>query len=1786
MEQVTSFGNAINNTGDSINNAMQANFMEGFTEYLATAIRGMVSGQGDSSSLSPTDMADVVAEAARKSGADPEVVSQLKSLATDPEILSALTAFDQGLEGTADMADVGASGELLPDFETAMPNPNPGPTIDPGLNGNVKTLNQYSDYISGAGSTFGGTMVGLPSDLNDGASIVLNGMLLKHDNLVNELDGHLKKYPTSVTAHNLLKNAVNESTELNSSRLSARGVLNNIGTGTTVAGSLFSVVHGGINIAAGADMGKDLRIAGGTIGMAKGLYSLTNVVATQVAKRAGGGTAKNVATFLSKTMVAKEVADVGLDAASGLTKAGVGFAIGVGSALAIGMGAVSIAKNAMVADEARRGGNHGRAAMYGVMAALDGVGMVLDVVSLVCDFIPVIGNLASLVLDVVNFGLSLINTVLGFFADMVDTRTPEEKLQADFDSYLDSDAFKEFMTKQGEFYKEKGYDIFKYMVDAESAGLGEEGVDGSSIWKEETRALTDQAKKNLEDQQLRIALIDGSSIGRTLNGRENDDYLDGRSGNDIINGHGGNDILMGGAGNDELNGGDGNDNSNGGSGDDTINGGEGNDTGRGGLGADVINMGPGDDDVIGLLGSDSIDGGDDTDTLYTEDLFKNLESRELNPDWKSSQDQLAEKVANQSNWSAYAPDHEPAIGYNVDLQAGTASGNPNQQAISALDAGLYNTSVFAKKDGAWNDYHRDFSSHYLLDSLPDISVMTQLRENSVESYIAYNHHDSWNTYLFSNNPDPQIKSAYDSFVRQAKEQGREVYLLGEALTKFDPTFGYMKMEVLTDGKEVMLFDPVMGYVKLDASNLQQMLGGEEGNYRSAAGFFLYLMEKVGANATLTGMENVAGSEFDDVLKGDDNNNQLFSRNGNDKLYGRGGNDLLDGSGTGNNTLDGGEGTDTASYAVHNQGVTANLQSGQAHKGSNNTDTLAGIENLIGSAHGDTLTGNDSNNQIFAQDGNDTVRGGGGNDLIDGGKGADDLDGGDGVDTLAYTDRVGVTVDLETGENSDGDSLKGFENLMGSNGADTLKGDNESNILFGNAGQDTLEGRGGNDTLIGGDGADTLRGGSGNDRISAGDGVDVIDGGEGADILDYSLNGQDSKNTLYVDLAEGISYAVKDGQKTVLDRFSHIEGLVGGEMADTLIGDDGKNVLYGGKGNDILRGGGDNDVLVADGDVDHLFGGTGKDIYQIKVSEGGSAIIDDTDEGNAIILEGISKADVGLRFDGQSHRIQLFDRRNGQTLVEDVASGDQLTEWGGQASSEQTVELLSGFIRRFSTIRIGDRVLSSQQTIDWLSSQLIEAHAGQADSTLRGNELSNILTAGVALTSINAGGGDDQLLIGAGTPEVHTGSGNDYVDFSGNTDLASAPQTGERFIELLDDPNSLNGWQVQNGGNGFAVDANGLTSSYGWCSRTRRFDISNLVSTYGNNAINIKETFRKIGYTADSYKLTVRLLDSDGKELHQWSTGEQTVTDVAEVSHTLQNYSSQTHYVEVTDAGKDQEYWAGQWGARLEGLSLQFDSGATNQAKVYIEGFDAIEVDAGANLEVLKSKPDATFSLVLNADLNEWTPGQDGLSLIHQDGGQLTLPQKPESLIFEDNGRRILVKDVNAYYAARTKGEAFTHRWELTPDNSAILNLAGVDAASVTVHQGTVEGKKYVRLQAGSDVLFSEAIPTASDGNPQTAGQYLSGILAGVRFGDVGLHGDDLANFIDHGELPGNNEGSSNALLSEQSASVANSDADSIRLAKLTGAMAAFDSSNDGTSSGNEVLDGRYNLQPELTAAVV
>ena len=63
--------------------------------------------------------------------------------------------------------------------------------------------------------------------------------------------------------------------------------------------------------------------------------------------------------------------------------------------------------------------------------------------------------------------------------------------------------------------------------------------------------------------------------------------------------------------------------------------------------------------------------------------------------------------------------------------------------------------------------------------------------------------------------------------------------------------------------------------------------------------------------SLTGVENVAGSDFGDTISGDAGPNTITGGPGDDVLNGADGNDILDGE-DGNDTLDGGAGTDTCS----------------------------------------------------------------------------------------------------------------------------------------------------------------------------------------------------------------------------------------------------------------------------------------------------------------------------------------------------------------------------------------------------------------------------------------------------------------------------------------------------------------------------------------------------------------------------------------------------------------------------------------------------------------------------------------------------------------------------------------------------------------------------------------------------------------------------------------------------------------------------------------------------------
>ena len=114
---------------------------------------------------------------------------------------------------------------------------------------------------------------------------------------------------------------------------------------------------------------------------------------------------------------------------------------------------------------------------------------------------------------------------------------------------------------------------------------------------------------------------------------------------------------------------------------------------------------------------------------------------------------------------------------------------------------------------------------------------------------------------------------------------------------------------------------------------------------------LYLVDFGGEIFKLTPM--VASADQADILRG---------LGGNDMLFGGSGNDTLEG-GPGADTLIGGPGMDTADYSASAAAVSVNLLTGLGSGGDAQGDILGGIENIVGSAFNDTLTGDNGGNAL-------------------------------------------------------------------------------------------------------------------------------------------------------------------------------------------------------------------------------------------------------------------------------------------------------------------------------------------------------------------------------------------------------------------------------------------------------------------------------------------------------------------------------------------------------------------------------------------------------------------------------------------------------------------------------------------------------------------------------------------------------------------------------------------------------------------------------------------------------
>ena len=304
----------------------------------------------------------------------------------------------------------------------------------------------------------------------------------------------------------------------------------------------------------------------------------------------------------------------------------------------------------------------------------------------------------------------------------------------------------------------------------------------------------------------------------------------------------------------------------------------------------------------------------------------------------------------------------------------------------------------------------------------------------------------------------------------------------------------------------------------------------------------------GGHDTLANISHIVATSFTDTLIGGDEDNTFAVSQGND-------------------SIDGGGGVNTLDASAFGEAVSVDLSAGTLQDGDGDNQTLANIQNVIGTAYNDTLTGDDGDNSLQGGDGSDRFMASGGNDTLDGGAGFNtgDLSGAS----------TGIYADLNDGDVHDqiGDfqSWSNIQAVQGSAYDDTLLGDDNDNLLVGGDGSDDIHGAGGNDTLMGGAGDDTL------------------DGGDGTNTADYSGD----PGGVTVNLSAGTATDGWGGQ----DQVSNIQHVLGSVDDDSLTGDDNGDTLEGNGGNDTLIGGAGADSLSSGSGASSIVGGEGDDSVQ-------------------------------------------------------------------------------------------------------------------------------------------------------------------------------------------------------------------------------------------------------------------------------------------------------------------------------------------------------------------------------------------------------------------------------------------------------------------------------------------------------------------------------------------------------------------------------------------------------------
>jgi len=413
------------------------------------------------------------------------------------------------------------------------------------------------------------------------------------------------------------------------------------------------------------------------------------------------------------------------------------------------------------------------------------------------------------------------------------------------------------------------------------------------------------------------------------------------------------------------------------------------------------------------------------------------------------------------------------------------------------------------------------------------------------------------------------------------------------------------------------------------------------------------IDSYGDTDTLINIQNVDGTEYDDILVGDDTRNDLNGRAGNDQLFGGldeddlkggAGDDLLVGGGAddfsadffvggrGNDTLIGGENANEYNRVQYigetewddqdpgSHGVIVNLSgqaledvsvagiattdvaAGTAIDSYGDLDTLVNIQNADGTQYDDIIVGGDEDSDFDGRGGNDIIIGGNGNNHMVGGDGNDTITGGNRDD---FVDG-GRGDDVAHGGGNGENEYDNIEYREAADGVHVIKTSRTEGTVDGAwAGHDVFDGF---EIVVGSNHADLFDGSAENDDFTGNAGDDVFNGGAGSDRVvyekeQYAVGGEDthgvivnlSDTEISADVGQG-SIVVAAG--TAIDGFgdtdtlNSIEQIDGTEFDDHIVGtQNGEfNELQGRDGNDVLIGGtGRNNLSGGDGD-DTLVGG--------------------------------------------------------------------------------------------------------------------------------------------------------------------------------------------------------------------------------------------------------------------------------------------------------------------------------------------------------------------------------------------------------------------------------------------------------------------------------------------------------------------------------------------------------------------------------------------------------------------